>query len=141
MADMIKPQTSAESSERLAALANEAVLAFREENPEAYKELVQAYSGKSADLALFGHGRFNVAVVQKELKIEPDKMRGSGATGRGATTPETLMAMLEGRLTPLEAYFKGDLAARANSAELHKAYESVCAFPTMPCAPRNCRRC
>jgi hypothetical protein len=55
-------------------------------------------------------------------------MRGSSATGRGATTPETLMAILEGRVTPMAAYFKSDLVARADSAELHKAYDYFVRF-------------
>ena len=117
-----------ESSEKLAALANEAVRAFREDNPEAFKELVEAFNGKSADLALFGHGRFHVSVSKGDVDIQPDKLRGSGATGRGATTPETLLAVLEGRLTPLEAFFKGDLVARADSAELHRAYDYFVRF-------------
>jgi len=117
-----------DDSHKLADLANEAVRAFREENPDAFKELIAAYSGKSADVALFGHGKFNIAVGKGEVEIQPDKMRGGSATGRGATTPETLMAILEGRLTPMAAYFKSDLVARADSAELHKAYDYFVRF-------------
>jgi hypothetical protein len=117
-----------DDSHKLAELANEAVRAFREENPDAFKELIAAYKGKSADVALFGHGKFSVAVSKGELEILAGQMRGSGATGRGATTPETLMAILEGRITPMEAYFKNDLVARAESAELHKAYDYFVRF-------------
>lgn len=77
---------------------------------------------------LFGHGKFNVGVENGEVNIRPNEMRGSGALGRGATTPETLMAMLEGRITPLEAYFKVDLVARAESAELHRVYNYFLRF-------------
>jgi hypothetical protein len=118
-----------DDSQKLADLANEAVRAFRDENPDAFKELIAAYNGKSADLVLFGHGKFNVAVTTKgELQIQPGKLQGSGATGRGATTPETLMAILEGRITPMAAYFKNDLVARADSPELHKAYDYFVRF-------------
>jgi hypothetical protein len=117
-----------DDSHKLAELANEAVRAFREENPDAYKELIAAYGGKSADVALFGHGKFSVAVSKSGVDIQPDKMHGSSATGRGATTPETLMAILEGRITPLAAYFKNDLVARAESAELHTAYDYFVRF-------------
>jgi len=117
-----------QSSEKLAALANDAVKAFRDENPDAYKELIQAFNGKSADLALLGHGRFHVGVYKGEVQIEPNKLRGKQSTGRGATTPETLLAILEGKLTPLEAFFKGDLVARAASPELHTAYDYFVRF-------------
>jgi hypothetical protein len=128
MPETIKPQPSRESSDKLAALANEAVRAFREENGEGFRELVNAYEGQSADVALFGHGRLHIAVSHGTVDIRPDQMRGSGATGRGATTPETLLAILEGKLTPLEAFFKGDLVARSSSAELHKAYDYFVRF-------------
>jgi hypothetical protein len=125
--DQLK-NSNTDSSEKLTGLANEALRAFREDSPDAFKELVKAYEGKSADVALFGHGRFRVAVSKGDVEIQPNQMRGSGATGRGATTPETLIAMLDGRLTPLEAFFKGDLVARAESAELHKAYDYFVRF-------------
>lgn len=115
-------------SDKLASLANDALRAFREENPEAFKELVKVYDGKSADVALFGHGKFNILVAKGDVDIAPDRMGGSRVAGRGATTPETLMAILEGRLTPLEAFFKGDLVARAQSAELHRAYDYFVRF-------------
>ncbi|MDH4185376.1 MAG: hypothetical protein OEV08_00135 [Nitrospira sp.] len=126
MQEDIQPRL--ESSKKLASLANDALKAFREDNPQAFKELVEVYSGKSADLALFGHGKFHIAVKKGEVEIQPDKIQGSGATGRGATTPETLMAILEGKLTVLEAFHKGDLVARANSAELHRAYDFFARF-------------
>ncbi len=128
MAQVKHPNPQPDSSEKLTELANEALRAFREDNPDAFKELVKAYEGKSADVALFGHGRFHVAVSKGDVEIQANRMRGSGATGRGATTPETVMAILEGRLTPLEAFFKGDLVARAESAELHKAYDYFVRF-------------
>jgi hypothetical protein len=126
MPENTRPES--ESSKRMASLANDAVRAFREDNPQAMQELLEAYNGKSADVALFGHGKFHVAVAKGEVHIEPDRMRGSGATGRGATTPETLMAILEGKLTVLEAFHKGDLVARAESAELHHAYDFFVRF-------------
>jgi len=125
---MPQSQHQNKDSHKLATIAKEAVDAFRADNPEGFKELAATFSGKSADLVLFGHGRFHVAVLKGEVDIQPDKMAGTGATGRGATTPETLMGILEGRLTPLEAFFKGDLIARADSAELHKTYDAFVRF-------------
>jgi len=109
-------------SRRLAALAERGVQTFREENPDPYNELVSAFDGKSADVALLGHAGFHVAVDETRVRIEPDKFRGTTSTGSGTVSPETLIAMLEGRLTPLEAFFKGDLQVRAQSPELHVAY-------------------
>ncbi len=60
--------------------------------------------------------------------IEPDAVRVEVSTGRGAVAPETLIAIVEGKLTPLEAFFKGDLIARANSADLHQAYNYFVKF-------------
>jgi hypothetical protein len=117
-----------EDSNKLAALAREALDAFQADNADSYKELVAAFAGKSADLVLFGHGRFHVSVSEDRVDIQPDMLRGSGATGRGATTPETILAILEGRMTPLEAFFKGDLVARADSPDLHQTYDYFVRF-------------
>jgi hypothetical protein len=107
--------------ERLAKIAAAAVDVFRDENPEAFAELIEAFEGRSADLAVFGHGRFNLSVEHGQVSVEP-RMRGGADTARGAIYPETVVALAEGRLTPLEAHFKGDLIARAPSADLHLAY-------------------
>jgi hypothetical protein len=129
MAEQQRPGRQLEESSReLATLSEEAVQAFREENPEPYEELVQAFEGKSADIALLGHGRFHISVQEGQVRIEPNVMRGGASTGRGAITPETLTEIVEGRLTPLEAFFKGDLIARANSADLHQVYDYFVKF-------------
>jgi hypothetical protein len=109
--------------EELAELAREAVEAFRKEQPEAHEELVRAFDGRSADLALLGgNGRFHVEVRDGEVVVDPEAIGKGRLTARGAASPETLMAIMEGRLTPLEAFFKGDVIARAKSADLHIAY-------------------
>jgi len=107
--------------ESLAKFASRALDAFRDDNADAYKELVEAFEGRSADLSVFGRGRFNVTVAHGEVRIEP-RMKGGAEAARGAIYPETLVALAEGRMTPLEAHFKGDLIARAPSADLHLAY-------------------
>lgn len=123
-----KPSKPGESSRDLAALAEDAIRAFREENPEPYQELVKVFEGKSADVALLGQGKFNISIHNGEVCIEPNVSRGGACTGRGAVAPETLMAIVEGKLTPLEAFFKGDLIARADSADLHQAYSYFVKF-------------
>ena len=123
-----RPYQPPETERELAELAEEAVKVFREENPEAYEELVKAFNGKSVDLAVLGHGRFHVSLETADLSIEPGRVRGKGSTGRGAIAPETLLAITEGKLTPLEAFFKGDLIARASSEELHQTYDYFVKF-------------
>lgn len=104
-------------------LAREAVEIFRKENPDAYEELVRAFEGRGADLALLGgHGTFHAEVRDGQVEIDPKGIGRSPLTARGAAAPDTLMAIVEGRLTPLEAFFKGDVVAQAHSADLHIAY-------------------
>lgn len=116
------PGKRPEASRELVRLAEEGIAAFREENPEAYKDLVRGFEGQSADVALLGHGRMHVSVSDGEISLEPDRVAGAESTGRGAIAPETVVEIVEGRLTPMEAFFKGDLIARARSENLHKAY-------------------
>lgn len=118
----------AETSRRTAELAEEAVKAFREENKDAYRELTGTFEGKSADIVLLGNGRFHVSVQKGEVRIEPDVLRGSAGVARGMISPETLIDILEGRRTPLEAFFAGDLIARADSEDLHLAYNTFVKF-------------
>lgn len=127
---MSNGKISAESdkSRQIASMAEEAVKTFREENNEAYGELIKTFDGKSADLVLLGNGRFHVSVQNGELRIEPDVLKGEAGVARGLISPETLMELLEGKRTPLEAFFAGDLVAQANSKELHLAYNSFVRF-------------
>ena len=129
MTKKISTQAMQEGSERLSALAEEAVKAFREENAEAFKELTKAFEGQTANLALLGHGRFHICVQKEEVRIEPNVVRGAGKdTSHGAIAPETLLDIVEGRVTPLQAFFKGDLIARSHSDNLHLAYDYFVRF-------------
>jgi hypothetical protein len=115
------------SSARLAALAEKAVETFREENPDAYRELVEAFDGRSANVAVFGLGKFSIAVTEREVRIDRQLLHGPDVA-RGAIYPEAAVAIGEGRISPLESFFKGDLIARAPSAELHRAYGYLVKF-------------
>jgi len=117
-----------ETGKRLAALAEEAVRAFQEANGDAYKELVKAFEGRSADVGLLGQGGFHIAVQGGKLSIEPNAFRGGAAAAHGVASPATILDIAEGRLTPLEAYFKGDLLVRAKSPDLHLAYDYFVKF-------------
>jgi len=117
-----------EASRKTAAMAEEALKGFREENPEAYRELTETFEGKSADVVLLGNGKFHVSVHKGEVRIEPNVLKGGSGVSRGMISPETLMEVLEGRRTPLEAFFAGDLVARAPSQDLHLAYNTFVKF-------------
>lgn len=118
-----RPKGTRNEDAELAKLAHEAVEAFRKDNPDAYDELVRTFEGRGADLALLGgHGRFHAEVRDGEVVIDPDAVGSTPVTARGAASPETLMAILEGRGTPLEEFFRGNVIARAASADLHIAY-------------------
>lgn len=116
-----------DASQKTAAMASDALKSFREENPEAYRELTETFDGRSADVVLLGNGKFHVSVQKGEVRIEPGVLKGSGAP-RGMISPEALMEILEGRRTPLEAFFAGDLVAHADSQDLHLAYNTFVKF-------------
>jgi len=116
-----------DSSAQLTALAERALETFREENSESYSELVEAFDGKSANVAVFGLGRFSIAVTDREVKVDRNLLHGPD-TARGAIYPEAAVAITEGRISPLESFFKGDLIARAPSPDLHRAYGYLVKF-------------
>jgi len=117
-----------EPADRVSALANDALDAFRKDMPKEYKELVQAFDGRGADLALLGHGRFHLAVHGGEASIQPNRMKGGAKTGRGAASPDTIHAILNGESTPLEEFFRGNLIAQAPSEDLHRVYDYFVRF-------------
>ena len=119
----VSPQGGQGDGSQIAEIAQQAVDAFREENPDAYEELARTFEGRGADLALLGgHGAFHAEVRDGQVVIDPGRVGGSPLTARGAASPETLIAIAEGRITPLEAFFKGDVVAQARSADLHIVY-------------------
>lgn len=111
-------------SHELSELIMDIVKIFKREDPKGYEEIIKAFNGKSADVALLGQGKFHISIQENEIKIVPGIIRGETSTGRGAIAPETLNLIFEGKLTPLEAFFKGDLIARSNSEDLHKVYNT-----------------
>lgn len=134
-------RTSSAEEPEIVQFAREAVDVFRNENPEAYKELVSTFDGKGADLALLGgHGAFHAEVRDGEVVIDPQRIGSSPLTARGAASPETLNAIFEGRITPLEAFFKGDIVAQARSAELHIAYGNAMKYADAAIASEGLQR-
>jgi hypothetical protein len=121
------PQHRGEPRDRVAALAQEALDAFRHDLPKEYKELVETFDNRGADLALLGHGRFHLAVRDGQASINPKQQAGR-LSGRGAATPDTIHSLLDGESTALEEFFRGNLIAQAPSEELHLVYEYFVRF-------------
>jgi len=110
-------------------LAREALEAFRADAPKEYQVLVKEYEGQSAVVGVFGMGSVDVAVSRGEVHLGESKAKEkTRMIARGATYPETIMAMSRGEVTPLEAFHAGDLVVRAPSEELHKAFGFLVKF-------------
>jgi hypothetical protein len=104
-------------------LAKDALGAFRTDAKEAFDQLVKTYDGAAAIVGVFGLGSVTIAVSRGQVHINPNPKEVSATViGRGAIYPETLVAISRGEVTVLDAFHKGDLLARAESGELHRAY-------------------
>ena len=118
-----------ENQQTIEDLAHKALGAFRSDAKKEYDTLVKAYEGCNAVVGIFGMGSVTVAVSKGEVHINPNPKQVSTKTvGRGATYPETLVALSKGQLTALEAFHRGDLVARAESGDLHTAYGFLVKF-------------
>lgn len=115
-----------EGQRRFTEIARRALEAFRADSQEAYAQLVREYDNSSAVVGVFGLGSVTLAVSGGEATIldkAPEKGdRQTRLVGRGAAYPETVLALSEGRVTPIEAFHSGDLVVRAPSEELHRAF-------------------
>lgn len=112
-----------EGQRQLADIARRALEAFRSDAQEAYAQLVREYDNSSAIIGVFGMGSVTLTVSGGEAAIQdkvPDKP--ARLVARGAAYPETILALSEGRMTPVEAFHSGDLVVRAPSEELHRAF-------------------
>jgi hypothetical protein len=122
-------------------LAREAIEAFKADSPKEYSTLVKEYEGQSAVVGVFGMGSVNVAVSRGEVHLGDGEAKAkTRLIARGATYPETLIAISKGEVTPLEAYHAGDLVVRAPSEELHKAFGFLVKFSEAAIASRGLQR-
>jgi hypothetical protein len=104
-------------------LAHAALEAFRTDAPRAYEELVKEYEGQGAVVGIFGMGSVDISVRGGEVQVGEGAVHDKRApVARAATYPETILAMSNGEITPLEAFHAGELVVRAPSEELHKAF-------------------
>lgn len=118
-----KKQAGRDGDEAVANLLQKAVDAFSRDAKEEFQRLVKAYEGSNAVVGIFGMGSVTIGVSGGKVRVgSAEKMGKTRFLGRGATYPETIVALAEGRMTPLEAFHTGDIVVRAPSDELHKAY-------------------
>ena len=121
--DKNRSKTPQGERRQLAEFARRALEAWRSDATAEYEQLVKTYEGCSAVVGVFGLGSITVTVsggVAQVHEEAPD--RQPKVIGRGAAFPETIVALSEGRITPIEAFHAGDLVVRADSEELHRAY-------------------
>jgi hypothetical protein len=115
-------------NEALATLTRKAIKAIQSDAREAYQELAKSYEGSAVVFGVFGLGSVTIAVRDGEIQVGSDGKERSKLVGRGAVYPETLLAITRGEITPLEAYHRGELLARAASTDLHRAYGHLMKF-------------
>jgi hypothetical protein len=117
--------------------AQQAINTFRADNPAEFQEMVGEFDGRDANLAVFGFGRMNVRIANGEVSVRPGL--GTGEMARGAIYLEALQAIRQGVLTPLQAYFRGDIVVRAPSGDLHRAYGFFVRFAELAFASESMR--
>lgn len=116
-----------DSQRHFADIARRALEAFRADAKEAYTQLVKEYDNSSAVIGVFGLGTVTLTVSGGEAAVhekadEKALEKPARLVARGAAYPETILALSEGRVTPIEAFHSGDLVVRAPSEELHRAF-------------------
>ncbi len=100
-----------------------AISIVKSENPEKFDKIAKDAEGKVAYVTVEDEESFTVAVSKKgEVKISKGKPKDK-PTGVGIINNSTFFDILDGKQTPLEAFFRADLTANANSRDLHLAYD------------------
>jgi hypothetical protein len=122
MPDEFVPRANSVTSgdQLLAGQAQQMITTFRRDHPAEFREMVTEFDGRDANLAVFGTGRVNVHVANGNVTVQPGLATADLASG--AIYMEALQAIKKGVLTPLQAYFRGDIIVRAPENDLHRAY-------------------
>lgn len=116
-------QASQNSRTLVAKLVRDAIAALRVHRGQKYDEIIRTYEGCNAVVRIFGLGSVTIAVSDGEVYVGAvDKARDTRMLGRGAIYPQTIVNMLEGRITALDAFRTGELVIDGSSRELSKAY-------------------
>ncbi|WP_299635758.1 hypothetical protein [uncultured Ruegeria sp.] len=124
MADYEQRMQPEEGAKAVEKLAEDALAGFRADAKKEYAELVKQYEGASATVGVFGMGSVEVSVMSGEVHINPNQKRKGKGRGVGAISPEALVAISEGRMTVMDAFHRGEIVVRAESAALHEGYDS-----------------
>lgn len=101
----------------LAQLGETSIGILRTEQPALFQDVVKAFDGERFDVALFGEGKFHVSVHNGEVQILPYVM-GSAVAYRVGGYPSAVADIAEGRLTPLEAFFRAVIVAFGSAKDL-----------------------
>ncbi|UXY32434.1 hypothetical protein [Streptomyces sp. HUAS TT20] len=139
MPDDVAPRATSvtENDKALANHVRRGVTNFRNENPAEFQEMVGEFDGRRANLAVLGFGRINVRVGGGDVVIEPGL--GPDEMMHGAIYLEAAQAIASGRLTPLQAYFRGDVIVRAPAGDLHNGYGFFVRFSELAFASERLR--
>jgi hypothetical protein len=139
MPDEFAPRAASvtQGDRAVATQAQQMINTFRAENPTEFAEAVREFDGQAANLAVFGFGRMNVRIAGGQVSVQPGLATGDMA--RGAIYLEALQAIRQGVLTPLQAYFRGDIVVNAPAEDLHRAYGFFVKFAELALASEPMR--
>lgn len=101
----------------LAELAQRALQILRSEQPALFRELVKAFDGKAFDVALFGQGKFHIAVSDGDIRVYAF-VEGGAVAYRTGGYPSAVADIAEGRMTPLQGFFRALIVAFGSAKDL-----------------------
>ncbi|MER5200028.1 hypothetical protein ACWD3J_41770 [Streptomyces sp. NPDC002755] len=139
MSDDFAPRAASvtPNDKALATHVKRGVMTFRTDNPAEFQQVVSEFDGRRANLAVLGLGRINVRVGGGDVVIEPGL--GPDEMMHGAVYLEAAQAIASGVLTPLQAYFRGDVIVRAPAGDLHNGYGFFIRFAELAFASARMR--
>ena len=112
-----------EGNDRIAKFAKAALDAFKKDSAATYRKLVKQFAGNTVSVGVFGVGKCTLAPKAGGVEVNPKSLGRSGLRARAGLHPETVAALLDGKMTVLEAYHTGDLVVQTvDSGRLHEAY-------------------
>jgi hypothetical protein len=106
----------------LAELAQKALQVVRSEQPALFRDLVKALDGKAFDVALFGQGKFHIAARDGDIRVYAF-VEGGAVAYRTGGYPAAVAAIAEGRMTPLQGFFRALIVAFGSAKDLSIGHE------------------
>lgn len=101
----------------LAELAQKALQVVRTEQPALFQDLVKALDGKAFDVALFGQGKFHIAASDGDIRVYAF-VEGGAVAYRTGGYPSAVVDIAEGRMTPLQGFFRALIVAFGSAKDL-----------------------